>query len=46
MITNDEIKTSLQIIEDACRELPDLKGQREKEVLPPGEKNVHIGVDN
>jgi ornithine--oxo-acid transaminase len=27
-------------------ELPNLKGKREEEVLPAGEKNVHIGVDN
>jgi ornithine--oxo-acid transaminase len=27
-------------------ELPTLKGKREEEVLPSGEKNVHIGVDN
>jgi ornithine--oxo-acid transaminase len=27
-------------------ELPKLGGKREEEILPPGEKNVHIGVDN
>ena len=27
-------------------ELPNLKGEKEKEVLPAGERNVHIGVDN
>jgi ornithine--oxo-acid transaminase len=27
-------------------ELPTLKGEQEDEVLPAGEKNVHIGVDN
>ena len=46
VISEEEIKTALRIIEEACRELPGLKGQKEKEVLPPGEKNVHIGVDN
>jgi len=46
VITEDEIKTALRIIEEACEELPDLKGKREAEILPPEEKNVHIGVDN
>lgn len=46
VISEEEIKTALRIIEEACEELPGLKGQKEKEVLPPGEKNVHIGVDN
>ncbi|KAK3715307.1 ornithine aminotransferase [Vermiconidia calcicola] len=46
VITEDEIKTALRIIEEACDELPHLKGQREKEVLPPGEKNVSIGLDD
>lgn len=27
-------------------ELPTLSGKKEAEVLPEGEKNVHIGVDN
>jgi ornithine--oxo-acid transaminase len=27
-------------------ELPNLKGEKENDVLPAGEKNVHIGVDN
>lgn len=27
-------------------ELPNLKGEQEEKILPPGEKNVHIGVDN
>lgn len=27
-------------------ELPQLKGKKEGEVIPPGEKNVHICVDN
>ena len=46
VITEEEIKTALRIIEEACDELPGLKGRREKEILPPGEKNVSIGVDN
>jgi len=27
-------------------ELPSLKGKKEEEILPAGEKDVHIGVDN
>jgi ornithine--oxo-acid transaminase len=27
-------------------ELPTLQGEKEEQVLPPGEKNVHIGLDN
>ena len=46
VITEDEIKTALRIIEEACDELPSLKGKREAEILPPGEKNVTITVDN
>jgi len=46
VITEDEIKTALRIIEEAVKELPDLKGQKEAEVLPKGEKDVHIGVEN
>lgn len=46
VITEDEIKTALSIIEEACNELPSLKGKKEEKVLPEGEKNVHIGVDN
>lgn len=46
VITEEEIQTALGIIRDAMEELPNLKGRKEMEVLPPGEKNVHIGVDN
>ncbi|KAF2265601.1 ornithine aminotransferas-like protein [Lojkania enalia] len=46
VITEEEIQTALGIIKEAMEELPDLKGKREEEILPPGEKNVHIGVDN
>jgi ornithine--oxo-acid transaminase len=27
-------------------ELPNLKGEKEDEIIPPGEKNVHIGLDD
>ncbi|KAH7077243.1 pyridoxal phosphate-dependent transferase [Paraphoma chrysanthemicola] len=46
VITEEEIDSALSIIKEAMEELPKLKGEREKKVLPPGEKNVHIGVDN
>ncbi|KAK4500199.1 hypothetical protein PRZ48_008385 [Zasmidium cellare] len=46
VISEDQIKSALNIIAEAVKELPSLKGQKEAEVLPPGEKNVHIGVDN
>lgn len=46
VITESEIATALNIIEEACDELPSLKGKQEDHILPPGEKNVHIGVDN
>ena len=36
----------MKIIREAIEELPHLKGEKEAKVLPPGEKNVHIGVDN
>lgn len=46
VITEEEIDSALAIIKEAMEELPTLKGKREQEVLPPGERNVHIGVDN
>lgn len=46
VITEKEIETALAIIKEAIEELPNLKGRREEEVLPDGERNVHIGVDN
>ncbi|CAI6341604.1 unnamed protein product [Periconia digitata] len=46
VITEEEIDSALKIIQEAMEELPNLKGKREEEVIPPGEKNVHIGVDN
>jgi ornithine--oxo-acid transaminase len=46
VITDEEIESALLIIKEAMAELPNLKGKREEEILPPGEKNVHIGVDN
>ena len=46
VISEEQVRTALEIIEEACRELPGLKGEEERKVIPPGEKNVHIGVDN
>jgi ornithine--oxo-acid transaminase len=46
VITEDEIERALKIIGEAAEELPNLKGEKEKQVIPDGEKNVHIGVDN
>ncbi|TIA21933.1 putative L-ornithine aminotransferase Car2 [Aureobasidium pullulans] len=46
VISKEQIETSLRIIGEAVDELPNLKGKKEEHVLPPGEKNVHIGVDN
>lgn len=46
VITEEEIDSALRIIKEAMEELPTLKGKREEEVLPPGEKNVHIGIEN
>jgi ornithine--oxo-acid transaminase len=46
VITEEEIDTAIAILKEAMEELPTLKGKREEEVLPEGEKNVHIGVEN
>lgn len=46
VITEEEIKTALEIIDAAMKELPDLKGKKEGEVIPPPEKGVEIGLEN
>lgn len=46
VITEDEIKAALGIIEAAIKELPHLKGAEEDKVIPESEKNVSIGVEN
>ncbi|KAI9714510.1 MAG: ornithine aminotransferase [Bogoriella megaspora] len=46
VITEAQIQTALNIIKEAVEELPSLKGRKEKEIIPDGEKNIHIGVDN
>lgn len=46
VITEEEIRTALRIIDAAIKELPVLKGKKEQEVIPPHEKNVAITVEN
>ena len=46
VITDEEVKTALMIIGEAIEELPNLKGKKEDEVIPDGEKNVTIKIDN
>ncbi|KAL1957524.1 hypothetical protein VTO42DRAFT_5750 [Malbranchea cinnamomea] len=40
VITEEEIKTALRIIEEAIHELPTLSGEREDRIIPPSERNV------
>ncbi|KAJ5526179.1 hypothetical protein N7513_004813 [Penicillium frequentans] len=46
VITEEEIKQALEIINQAVIELPNLKGAAEDHVIPPPEKKVKIGVEN
>jgi ornithine--oxo-acid transaminase len=46
VITEDEVKKALIVIGEAVTELPSLKGKKEDEVIPDGEKNVTIKIDN
>ena len=46
VISEVQIQKALNIIDAAMKELPELKGQKEREILPPGEKDVHIGIEN
>lgn len=46
VISEEQIMTALRIISEAIDELPSLKGKKEEQVLPEGEKDVHIGIDN
>ncbi|KAL1852205.1 ornithine aminotransferase [Paecilomyces lecythidis] len=45
VITEEEIKTSLNIIGQAVKELPTLKGEAEDKVIPPPEKKVKITLE-
>ncbi|KAL3428270.1 ornithine aminotransferase [Phlyctema vagabunda] len=46
VISEEEIKQCLQIIGEAIKELPTLKGAAEDAVVPTEEKNVHIRLEN
>ncbi|KAJ8613208.1 hypothetical protein MRB53_037074 [Persea americana] len=46
VITEAQIRHAITLIDEALRELPALKGKKEAEVLPEGEKGVHIGIEN
>ncbi|KAK5149077.1 hypothetical protein LTR04_000115 [Oleoguttula sp. CCFEE 6159] len=46
VITEEQIQQALDIIRDAIHELPNLKGEKEDEIIPKEEKNVHIGLEN
>lgn len=46
VITEDEIQKALAIIAEAVKELPTLKGEAEDKIIPHGEKNVHITLEN
>ncbi|KAE8149253.1 pyridoxal phosphate-dependent transferase [Aspergillus avenaceus] len=46
VITEDEIKQSLEIIAQAVTELPTLKGAAEDKVIPPPEKKVKVSLEN
>lgn len=45
VITEEQIQKALSIIDNAMKELPYLKGEKEDEVIPPSEKNVKINLD-
>lgn len=45
VITEEEIQKALKIIDSAMKELPELKGKHEEEVIPFDEKGVKIGVE-
>ena len=46
VITDEQIRRSVAIIGEAMNELPTLKGKKEDEVIPPGEKAVKITLEN
>jgi ornithine--oxo-acid transaminase len=46
VISEAEIRDALRIIGEAIEELPNLKGEKEDEVIPSSEKGVHIGLDD
>jgi ornithine--oxo-acid transaminase len=46
VITEEEIEKALGIIKEAMEELPNLKGEKEDQIVPPTEKHVHVQVEN
>ena len=46
VITEQEIQQALNIIDSAMQELPNLKGSKEAEIIPPSEKHVEISIEN
>lgn len=46
VITEEEIEKAIKIIDSSMKELPELKGKKEDEVIPPEEKNVKPTLDN
>ncbi|THV43923.1 hypothetical protein BGAL_0812g00020 [Botrytis galanthina] len=46
VISEEDIHKALAIIKESIEELPNLKGEKEDAVIPAGEKNVHIPLEN
>ncbi|KAF7956464.1 hypothetical protein EAE96_003805 [Botrytis aclada] len=46
VISEEDIQKALAIIKESIEELPNLKGEKEDAVIPAGEKNVHIPLEN
>ena len=46
VITEEEIKKALDIIDASIKELPSLRGKKEDAVIPPSEKGVAIKIEN
>ncbi|KAF5874704.1 putative ornithine aminotransferase protein [Botrytis fragariae] len=46
VISEEDIQKALAIIKESIDELPNLKGEKEDVVIPAGEKNVHIPLEN
>lgn len=45
VISEEQIRTALSIIKEAVIELPTLKGEKEDEIIPEGEKGTKIVLD-
>ena len=46
VITEAQIQKALEIMDQSMKELPGLQGEKEDAVIPPGEKNVTVTVEN